>query len=298
MALFKNSKKTITTTSQIASFDVNYLPQAYADVVLTRLIKSTLASLNYQELFEQLYRFGLVEFLKNMLQGSLFKCYIYVNGKGLAVAIHSQQQTYPTLKEIEIDLTKNKATDLYNQILMVGNSLSNLVIGSYNNINLSKSIVFKMDGARARVSQDQTDSTADYVAQKINESNVFTIDSKDSFENGIPNVASDSQKNQMMLLFASLSTITGFPMSFFSGDFGGGIASTDNIEITRLFEAKELFYMEYLADFFNFISLDIKLKKTLSDMYTLAEIQSFMAVFEDRININETIKNLGFTLKK
>ena len=42
-------------------------------------------------------------------------------------------------------------------------------------------------------------------------------------------------------------------MSFFSGDFGSGIASTSNIENTRLFEAKEQFFYTYLFDFFLYL---------------------------------------------
>lgn len=294
--VFGQGNNSITTTYNFTTKDLRFIEDFYVDIVASRLINSTLDSLSYIDLFKELYTFQLVDLLKKLfLEGTLL-CYVYIDAEGIARAIHEDKKEYKTLKEIKIEITQSNV--LASQIKITAESLANLLTANYVNIGLSKSVVFKMDGARGRIGSGEQTSVAEYVAKSLRNSNVLTIDSKDSIENGMVNLNVDSQRAQMMLLFSGLSATTGFPLSYFSGDFGGGIASTDNIEKSRLFEAKKVFFKQYLYSFFRYISLIIEPKQKLGDVYTLTEIQNFMISFEDKIDVEETIKNLGFTLKK
>jgi hypothetical protein len=296
--LFNKSTSTTTTGSVYQHLQQGALVSYYCNVVLTRLIKSSLSSLNNKEIFKELYQDNLIVFLITLIESGSLKCYVYKDKKGICKRISSTslKDVLKNYTEIEIDIT-NANTLLFNQIKSVSYILANLLEVSLQNSDLSTKIIFKGEGLRTRISSDQSSVIADLVAITTTDNNVLVLDSKDILENGIPSNSNKTMlKDNFELATSTLSATTGFPMSFFNGDFGGGIASTNNIENTRLFEAKEQFFYTYLYEFFRFIGVEIEPKMTLSDRYSLNEIQSFLLSFEDKINVDETLLNLGFTL--
>ena len=277
----------------------NSLNDYYVDIVLSRLIKASLSTLNNEDVFKELYKDGLITFLSSMLKTGYLKCYVYKNKKGIykRLSSNSIKNTLTNYTEVLIDI-KGLNINLYNQIKAISLVLSNLIEVSLQTSELSTKLLFKGDGLRNRVSSDQATPMADLVALATKD-NVLVLDGKDTIENGIPSNANKAiLKENFDLAISTLSATTGFPMSFFSGDFGGGIASTSNIENTRLFDAKEQFFYTYLYDFFLYLSEEIEPKMTLSDRYSLNEIQSFLIAFEDKIDVDETLLNAGFTLRK
>ena len=278
----------------------NSISAYYVDIVLSRLIKASLSTLNNDTIFKELYKDGLISFLSSMLKTGSLKCYVYKDKKGIYKRLSSKsiKDTLTNYTEIEIDI-RGLNINLYNQIKAISMVLSNLIEVSLQTSELSTKLLFKGDGLRNRVSSDQATPIADLVALTTSQNNVLVIDGKDTIENGIPSNSSKTiLKENFDLAISTLSATTGFPMSFFSGDFGGGIASTSNIENTRLFDAKEQFFYTYLYDFFLYLSEEIEPKMTLSDRYSLNEIQTFLIAFEDRIDVDETLLNAGFTLRK
>lgn len=276
------------------------LSDYYINIVLSRLIKSSLSTLNNDKIFKELYKDNLITFLSTMLKTGSLKCYLYKDKKGIykRMSGKSIKEILTNYTEIVIDID-NINTNLYNQIKAISLVLSNLIEVSLQTSELSTKLLFKGDGLRNRVSSDQSNPIADLVALTGSQNNLLVMDGKDTIENGIPSNSSKTiLKENFDLAVSTLSATTGFPMSFFSGDFGGGIASTNNIENTRLFEAKEQFFYAYLYSFFLYISEDIEPKMTLSDRYSLNEIQSFLIAFEDKIDVEETLLNAGFTLRK
>jgi hypothetical protein len=296
---FKNNKgaESDITGSIYGHLSHYYLRRYYSEIVLTRLVKASLSSLNNENLFKELYQDNLVSFLVKFIETGSLKCYLYLN-KGICKRISSVsiKNTLTNYKEVEVNITSSNKS-LYNQINAISSILANLLELTQKTSELSTKLLFKGDGLRSRVSSDQANPIADLVALTV-ASNVMVLDSKDTIETGIPaNYSKTMLKDNFDLGISTLSATTGFPMSFFSGDFGGGIASTSTIENTRLFEAKEQFFYTYLYEFFLNISTEIEPKMTLSDRYSLNEIQSFLIAFEDNINVDETLLNLGFTLK-
>ena len=291
--------KTNTNASYVSSFeglDCSSVASMYTSVVIERLITATLGSLCKKEIFEKMYSYGLVSFLKYLIINGSLDCWVYSQGNKYLAITNKKENDFHLFIPKQVKIV-GKATDLYKHIALVANSLSSLVNGVSTNITLSKSVVFKMDGVRSRVPADYTDAISKVVSDKINNNSILTLDSKDEILNGLPIANSDNLKKQMELLLLSLSATTGFPLSFFSGDFGGGIASTTESEKSRLYDAKEQFFNRYLEPFFSFISFEIKPEKTLADSYSLAEIQNFLIAFEEKIDLDNTLTNLGFKLK-
>lgn len=297
---FKNDKgaKSDTTGSIYEHLSHDYLKAYYSEVVLTRMVKASLSSLNNDNLFKELYQDNLVAFLVNFIQTGSLKCYLYFN-RGLCKRISavSVQEQLPNFEEVEVDI-KCSSKALYNQISAVSSIMANVLELTHKTSELSTKLLFKGDGLRSRVSSDQAKPIADLVALTTANSNVLVLDSKDIIETGIPaNSSKTMLRDNLDLAISTLSATTGFSASFFSGDFGGGIASTSTIENTRLYEAKGQFFYTYLYGFFLLVDEKIEPKMTLSDRYSLNEIQSFLMAFEDKIDVDETLLNLGFTLK-
>lgn len=277
----------------------NTLSDYYVNIVLSRLIKASLSTLNNKELFKELYKDNLILFLSAMIKTGSLKCYLYRDKKGIykRMSTKSIKDVLTNYTEIIIDIN-HIDINLYTQIKAISVVLSNLIEVSLQTSELSTKLLFKGDGLRSRVSSEQSNIIADLVAITTSQNNVLVLDGKDTIENGIPtNSSKIVLKDNFDLAISTLSATTGFPMSFFTGDFGGGIASTNNIENTRLFEAKEQFFYTYLYNFFLYISEEIEPKMTLSDRYSLNEIQSFLIAFEDKIDVEETLLNAGFTLR-
>lgn len=297
---FKNDKgaKSDTTGSIYEHLSHDYLKAYYSEVILTRIVKASLSSLNNDHLFKELYQDNLVAFLVHFIKTGSLKCYLYFN-RGICKQIStvSVKAQLVNFEEVEVDI-KCSSGALYTQISAVSSIMANLLELTHKNSALSTKLLFKGDGLRSRVSSDQANPIADLVALTTANSNVMVLDSKDTIETGIPANSSQTMlKDNLVLAISTLSATTGFSASFFSGDYGGGIASTSTIENTRLFEAKDQFFDTYLYGFFRLVDPAIEPKMTLSDRYSLNEIQSFLMAFEDKIDVDETLLNLGFTLK-
>lgn len=302
--LNKNGGTTADTSFYGSVFN---LQDGHTQIVLKRMISASLNSLGYKDKWTNLYKDNLVNALYLLISSGNLKGYLYLDKDNTAIAFSHEKKKAGDLKienifrELEVDL-KQSNTYLYQVIYTLCCQVNKLLEVGADTITLSRIITFKIDGARKNISNDYLGGILNRIKEAFNiattnKRSVMPIDALDTIEllqNNLANI----DKTTKDTLASYFSTYTGFPASFFSGEFQNGLGSTSANEENMTYLAIESLFYGYLKQFFDLIDYRIRPVKDLNISLRLSKDLIDLANFDDKIDIIEIYKQLGIPLKQ
>jgi hypothetical protein len=277
-SFFSQHKNFASSRYQLKDFAINFqstsFTETYLDNIITQIIADVLSSLTKKPLFEDLYKSGLIFFLKDFIKaqeikGTLyFKDFIFENeNTKKAVFLKKRDSTkvsqqLKTLEKIDFNLKINN--DNFNLISCLKEicfRISMLHNHTKLNLNLSNAVSIKIDGLRSGVPIAYKASVDNAVRNAIGEvregkASTLIIDGKDSVE--VLNL--ENQKTIESVenyCWEQLSNLTQYPKSFFSGETKNGLNS--NVEGTRdkIIMARQFWFLSFIKPFFDLIDIEI-----------------------------------------